>query len=75
MNAIEFHGKAEQALRHFRGQPALQAAVTAETDAFFARYPEIERTELTAAFIGSLVLEKLSIPADSQSAQPTQKVA
>ena len=74
MNTLaDFHDRAAQALRHFRAKPDLQAAVQSETDAFFARFPEVERTELTAAFIRSLVMDRLSInPADSQSALTTE---
>ena len=44
----------------------------AETDAFFKRFPDLERTELTAAFIGALVIEKISAGADSQFVPSTE---
>lgn len=70
----EFFRKAEIALRTLDAQPELAAAVQADVDAFFARYPALHRTRVAEAFIAGLVIDRLSSPADSQSAQP-QKVA
>jgi len=66
----EMEAKAVQALRAMQGDKALAEAVWAEVNAFFARHPDLERTEHGAAFIASLYTEHLSSPADSQSAQP-----
>lgn len=73
----EFFRKAEIALRTLDAQPQLAAAVQAEVDLFFGRYPALQRTRPAEAFITSLVIERLSTAAGSQpAAQPkTQKVA
>lgn len=65
-----FHERAKIALEMLHRQPTLVAAVQAEVDAFFARNPGLERTELSAGFIASLALERFE--ADSQSAHATQ---
>lgn len=69
-----FQTRAVQALRALQAQPELLAAVQAETDAFFARYPEIERTILAMAFIAGLFLERFADAAAQPTAE-TKKVA
>lgn len=76
----DFWARAEKAAVVVNAQPGLAAAVVAEVNGFFVRYPNLQRTEFTAAFITALVIERLSTTAaDSQSAaQPhaeTKKVA
>lgn len=74
----EVEAKAVAALEARRARPQLAAAlleaVPRAVDAFFARYPALNRTRVAEAVITSLVIERLSSPADSQSAQP-QKAA
>jgi hypothetical protein len=70
MARADFHHRARIALQFMLASP-LPARVKAEVDAFFAQYRDIERNSVTEAFITSLVLEKFSTAADSQSeAQP-----
>lgn len=75
----DMEAKAAVAVLALGTQPALAAEVETEVAGFFARHPGLERTPLTEAFITSLVLERLSTPADSPpAAQPkpdTKKVA
>ena len=70
--------RARAALKVLADDPALAVAVNAEVDAFFNRFPDLQRTELTAGYIAALALDHLSAGVDSQSspAQPeTRKVA
>lgn len=71
-----FWSRVEMAVRKLDERPELAAAIQSEVDAFFAKHPAILRTRTAEAFISSLVIERLSAPADSQSAPTqTQKVA
>lgn len=69
--APDFEQRASSFLLWLGGQPLLVAAAQAEVDEFFRRNPTQQRTELFAGVIASLVIERLSAGADSQSA-PTQ---
>lgn len=77
--AEEFYTRAFTALRTLETQPALRDAIAAHVDGFFKRFPNLQRTEITAGYIASLALERLSTAADSQSAgvtnAETKKVA
>jgi hypothetical protein len=69
------------ALVNYLQQPALIAAVAARADAFFVRYPGLERSPVAVAFISGIALDEFmeaaaafSAGADSQSA-PASKAA
>ena len=64
----EAEARAVIALQSLRGNEALAAAVWAEVNAFFARHPELERTEFATAFIASLVVDQIS-----EGGEPSQR--
>ncbi len=67
--AQDFENRAGAYLKWLGAQPLLCTAAQAEVDEFFRRNPEHARTELFAGVIASLVIERLSAGADSQSAE------
>lgn len=52
----EFDQRAEVALALLEKQPELRKAVWAEVNAFYQRHPGLERTEVGAAFVASILL-------------------
>lgn len=66
-----------EALRSYEGNAPLRAQVEALTDAFFARYPDLERTPRAERFITGLSLDRAlrAAPEDSQSQTQTQNAA
>ena len=65
-----FHRRAAAAVAAMMRQPELRAAVSGGVEEFFGKYPGLERTRESEAFIASLIIERLSV-----EDQETQKVA
>jgi hypothetical protein len=64
----EFCARAKAALEAMMAMPGLRARVRAGLDEFFAKYPALGRTPEAEGIVASLIIERLSLGADSQSA-------
>lgn len=62
----------EGALAAIEADSVLKEAVLREVGAFYDARPHLERTRFGEAFVASLVVEKLSQAADSQSGAGTK---